>query len=129
MNNKGKAWLYGALAWLIPGAGHIAQKRYGRGVLLGAVILTMFVAGRWLGGDLHSITDSSAGLLQQFFGIFNLGTGVLYLFSWMNGFGFNNIDSAQQTTFEYGNTFLMVAGLLNYLVMLDAYDIGAGRKQ
>jgi len=31
-------------------------------------------------------------------------------------------------TYEYGNTFLIVAGLLNFLVMLDAYDIGAGRK-
>jgi len=31
-------------------------------------------------------------------------------------------------TYEYGNTFLLVAGLLNYLVMLDAFDIAAGRK-
>jgi hypothetical protein len=31
-------------------------------------------------------------------------------------------------TYEYGNTFMIVAGLLNFLVMLDAFDIGMGRK-
>ena len=32
------------------------------------------------------------------------------------------------TTYEYGNTFLIVAGLLNFLVILDAFDIAMGRK-
>ena len=31
-------------------------------------------------------------------------------------------------TYEYGNTYLIVAGLLNFLVILDAFDIGKGRK-
>ena len=31
-------------------------------------------------------------------------------------------------SYEYGNTFLIVAGLLNMLVVLDAYDIALGRK-
>lgn len=31
-------------------------------------------------------------------------------------------------TYEYGNVFLIVAGLLNSLVILDAFDIGMGRK-
>jgi hypothetical protein len=31
-------------------------------------------------------------------------------------------------TYEYGNTFVIVAGLLNMLVALDAYDIALGRK-
>jgi hypothetical protein len=31
-------------------------------------------------------------------------------------------------TWEYGNTFLIVSGLLNFLVILDAYDIAMGRK-
>jgi hypothetical protein len=31
-------------------------------------------------------------------------------------------------TYEYGYTFCIVAGLLNMLVMLDAYDIAVGRK-
>ena len=31
-------------------------------------------------------------------------------------------------TYEYGNCFLIVAGLLNTLVVLDAFDIAVGRK-
>jgi hypothetical protein len=38
------------------------------------------------------------------------------------------VEHANYETFEYGNTFLLVAGLLNYLGMLDAFDIAVGRK-
>jgi len=31
-------------------------------------------------------------------------------------------------TYEYGNTFLIVAGLLNLLVVCDAWDLVTGRK-
>jgi len=61
--------------------------------------------------------------------IANLGTGLLYVSCWLLGVGFS--DDAQQAaraTYEYGNTFLLIAGLLNYLSMLDAFDISAGRK-
>jgi hypothetical protein len=58
-----------------------------------------------------------------------LGTGVLYLLSWASNTGFSDAaEFAKLATFEYGNTFLLVAGLLNYLAMLDAFDLAAGRK-
>lgn len=61
--------------------------------------------------------------------IANVGTGALYIISWLMDTGFAD-DPAQaaRATYEYGNTFLLIAGLLNYLVMLDAFDIAAGRK-
>ena len=31
-------------------------------------------------------------------------------------------------TYEYGNTFIIAAGLLNMLVVLDVFDIAKGRK-
>jgi len=31
-------------------------------------------------------------------------------------------------TYEYGNTYIVVAALLNLLVVIDAYDIAVGRK-
>ena len=31
-------------------------------------------------------------------------------------------------SYEYGNAFLIVSGLLNLLVALDAYDVALGRK-
>lgn len=41
-------------------------------------------------------------------------------------FGTGNLEAV---AFEYGNTFAIVAGLLNFLVVLNAYDIAVGRKK
>jgi hypothetical protein len=32
-------------------------------------------------------------------------------------------------TFEFGTAYIAGAGLLNYLVALDAYDIAVGKKK
>lgn len=127
------AWLMGALGWFVPGAGHVAQGRWGRGLLIGGAVLAMFITGLVFGGHLFPIweTQSAAGggssaLLQVPPMIANLGSGLLYLVCWATGTGF--VEHANYETFEYGNTFLLVAGLLNYLGMLDAFDIAVGRK-
>jgi len=91
-----------------------------------------FVSGLMMGGHLFKYSGGEAGLsslLQVPPMIANLGTGLLYLVCWGLGLGFTD-DPAQaaRATYEYGNTFLLIAGLLNYLAMLDAFDISAGRK-
>ena len=59
----------------------------------------------------------------------DLGAGALYIVSWLLGWGFaDDPTQAARATYEYGTTLLLVAGLLNYLTMLDAFDIAAGRK-
>ena len=129
---KAIAWVMGAIAWLLPGAGHLLQGKWGRGLLLGGAVWAMFVAGLLFGGHLFSLTGKDAGtnaLLQAAPAIANLGTGGLYLFCSMLGLNFAELpEQMRRATFEYGNTFLWVAGLLNYLAMLDAFDIAAGRK-
>lgn len=90
----------------------------------------MFLTGMWLGGHLYAVTGAEQGfgvLLQLLPMIANVGSGLLYVFCWLTNIGF--AEHAQISTYEYGNTFLLVAGLLNYLVMLDAFDIAAGRKK
>ena len=126
------AWLMGALGWLVPGAGHIAQGKWGRGLLLGGAVWVMFVTGLLFGGHLFGLTgrdDGTNPLLQAAPAIANLGTGGLYLFCSLLGLNFAELpEQMRRATFEYGNTFLWVAGLINYLSMLDAFDIAAGRK-
>lgn len=119
-------WLIGLTAWAAPGTGHVWQGRWWRGILLGGAVWTMFAAGLLLGGHLFDLSSFDTGALSQVFGLFNLGTGLLYIISWMAGVGF--AEYAERATYEYGNILLMVAGLLNYLVMLDAFDIRVGRK-
>jgi hypothetical protein len=124
------AWLAGGLGWLLPGAGHFLLGRWIRGLVLGGSVWLMFIAGLWLGGHLFPIwgprDEGTALLLQVPPIIANIGSGALYIFCYLTNTGF--LDQAKLPTYEYGNTFLLVAGLLNYLVTLDAFDIAAGRK-
>ena len=124
------AWLIGLAAWAVPGLGHLVQRRWIRAALLGGAVWTMFLLGLWLGGHLFALTSKDQGLsalLQLLPMIANVGTGFLYIFCWITNTGF--AEHPQLLTYEYGNTFLLVAGLLNYLAMLDAFDIAAGRKK
>ena len=124
------AWLFGLAAWAVPGLGHLLQRRWARALLLGGAVWGMFLTGLWLGGHLFRVTSSDQGLsalLQLLPMTTNAGAGLLYIFCWLTNTGFT--DHAQMVTYEYGNMFLLVAGLLNYLAMLDAFDIAAGRKQ
>lgn len=124
-----RAWLIGVSAWAVPGLGHFLQKRWARGLLLGGAVWAMFVGGVVIGGHLFKMGGADqglSGLLQLLPMSANFGAGLLYVFCWVTNTGF--AEQAQRVTYEYGNTFLLVAGLLNYLAILDAFDIAAGRK-
>jgi hypothetical protein len=127
-----RAWLMGLAAWLVPGLGHLLQGRWVRALLVGGAVWLSFVGGLWMGGHLFSVSGNEQGLsalLQVPPMIANLGSGILYIVCWFFGVGFADDPAhAARATYEYGNTFLLIAGLLNYLAMLDAFDISAGRK-
>jgi hypothetical protein len=121
----------GIAAWLLPGSGHLMMKKWGRALLMGGVIWFCFIVGLAMGGHLFDLTDDQGNfvLLQVPPMIANLGAGALYISSWLRGSGFvDDPAQAARATYEYGNTFLLIAGLLNYLTMLDAYDIAVGRR-
>ncbi len=56
----------------------------------------------------------------------NVGVGLAYVIALRTGQG-AGIPTAQ--TADYGWLFLVVAGLLNYLIVFDAFDIARGRKR
>jgi hypothetical protein len=126
----GRAWLLAVGAWAVPGLGHFLQGKLVRGLLLGGAVYIMFFVGLAMGGHLFRIGPNDQGfsaLLQLLPMSANFGAGLLYIGCWLTNNGF--AEQAQRVTYEYGNTFLLCAGLLNYLAMLDAFDIAAGRKQ
>jgi hypothetical protein len=127
-----KAWLMGAAGWLVPGLGHLLQGKWARAIVLGGSVWVCFISGFLMGGYLYKYSSANpgvSGLLQILPMIGNLGTGLLYIVCWFLGVGFSHEPiRAALPTFEYGWTFLLIAGLLNYLAMLDAFDIAAGRK-
>ncbi|MEP6919903.1 MAG: DUF6677 family protein [bacterium] len=122
----------GTAGWLVPGAGHLLQGYWLRAILLGGSVWICFICGFLMGGHLFRFTGGGEGftsILQIPPMIGNLGTGLLYIVCWLLGIGFaNEPEQAALATFEYGWTLLIIAGLLNYLSMLDAFDIAAGRK-
>ena len=126
----GTAWLTGLAAWFIPGLGHVLLRRWFRAALMGGAVWVCFFVGLAMGGHLFDLSgEGSWVILQVPPMIADLGTGALYIVSWLIGYGFaDDPVRAARATYEYGNTFLLIAGLLNYLNMLDAFDIAAGRK-
>lgn len=109
--------------WLVPGAGHLLQKRWGRGVLLMLTISIMFVLGLMMEGKLYS--PNTGDLLDMLGFVGDLGAGLLYIVSKGLGYGAGNIAHA---TADYGSKFLIVSGLLNIIAAVDAHHIAIGKK-
>ena len=125
------AWLVGLAAWFVPGAGHVMLKKWVRAAVMGGAVWVCFFLGLAMGGHMYDLNGqgTSSTLLQVPPMIANLGTGILFIVCWLLGIGFGDDPvQAARVTYEYGNTFLLIAGLMNYLVMLDAFDIAAGRR-
>ena len=122
-------FIVGVAAWLFPGAGHLLQKRIKRGVLLAATIWSMFVIGLLSGGAYYPGFEFKDGALLYLLNVFaTFGNGLGDLISFLSSVEPSK-DVAARATFEYGGRFLEVAGLLNYLAVIDAIDINLGRKK
>ena len=109
-------------AWAIPGAGHLWLGRR-KGLVFLVALPLMFAIGIAIQGRLFPFDPSEP--LVGLAAIADLGVGLVYLAASTLGYGAGEVRAV---TYEYGNAFLIVAGLLNLLVIIDAYDIALGRK-
>ncbi|MDP9191926.1 MAG: hypothetical protein M3P06_09530 [Acidobacteriota bacterium] len=112
------------LAWAIPGAGHLYLGRRGRAAVFFAVVVFMFAIGLSIDGGLYTIAGSRGSWLRILASYASMGSGFLYLVARRIGAS-GDVVSA---TFEYGTTFMLTAGLMNLLLVLDCFDIATGRK-
>jgi len=112
------------LGWFIPGLGHISLKKYWKGGIFFVCISSMAALGLLMGGKIYSFQTENPLTILAFFS--DLGNGLLYILSKFFSFGLGNLKN---TTFEFGNAYIAGAGLLNYLVALDAFDTAAGKKE
>jgi hypothetical protein len=112
-----------AVAWLIPGAGHLIQRRWIRGLLLMGSIVTMFVFGLLMQGRIYRPNGGDILDILGFVG--DVGAGGLYIVTRALNMGTGAIAHA---TADYGTKFLIVAGLLNFISVADAYHIAIGKK-
>src|SRR5437764_6104149 len=111
------------LGWLIPGAGHLIQKRWIRGFLLMGSVVTMFVLGLLMQGRVYQPNGGDILDILGFIG--DVGAGGLYIASRVNDWGHVVIAHA---TADYGTKYIIVAGLLNFICVADAYHVAIGKK-
>ena len=110
-------------SWAVPGAGHLWLGRRGKGLVFLVALPLMFTIGLAIRGRLFPFDLSDP--LVALAAVADLGIGLTYVIAGVLGFGGGDVRAV---TYEYGNAFLIVAGLLNLLVIIDAYDIALGRK-
>ena len=110
-------------AWAVPGAGHLWLGRRQKAFVFMLVLPLMFALGLLLEGRIFSLQLGEP--LVALAAVANMGLGIPWTLARLAGAGQGTVTAV---TYEYGNCFLIVAGLLNFLVILDAFDIGMGRK-
>ena len=110
-------------SWAIPGAGHLWLGRRSKGLIFLIALPLMFALGLRLHGRLFpfDMSEPLVGLAA----LADLGIGLSYFVAGALGYG---VGDVRAVTYEYGNAFLIVAGLLNLLVVIDACDVAMGRK-
>lgn len=113
-----------ALAWLVPGLGHLLLGRKQRAAVFALVVVVSFVVGILCQGEL--ILPKAGDPLSYFATVATVGNGILFFVARFLGLG-DGVPTA--VTYEYGNAFLLTAGVMNLLLMLDAYDIAVGKKE
>jgi hypothetical protein len=133
------------LAWLVPGLGHAWLGRTGRAAAFFLIVLATFALGIVSGGS-ASVVDRQQPL--SFLATLDgLAMGPLDLVARKVSLGeivfalpdpegdphrqalLTRIrERVKIATYEYGSTFLLTAGLMNILLILDAFDIATGRK-
>jgi len=119
-----RAWGWAAFlaGWLVPGLGHALLRRWGRAAVFFLSIAVLAAVGVWLRGNVY---DTSAADPFEWLGFFaDLGAGVLYPVARSLGI----VADVSRAAGDYGTRFFAAAGALNLLCALDAYLIGAGRK-
>ena len=109
--------------WLVPGLAHVLIGRWVRGLIFAVCVLAMFILGIAMHGKLYGMEFDEP--LHIFAFIANIGAGIPYFIA-----GHLSLGAGTMTwpSYDYGTTYLWVCGLLNYLIVLDAFDIAQGRK-
>lgn len=117
-----------AAAWIIPGGGHFLLKKSGRGgLILGSVVL-MFLFGLGMRGMMFTPeqgADYLTSLINYGGFVCDMASGALFMLASM--FNYSQPDMAG-AVHDYGTKFLVSAGLLNILAMVDVWEIATGKK-
>ena len=116
-------WLAAAAGALLPGAGHALLGYPRKAAIFCGLLLFMMIVGLAFGGRLFpfELTEPLVFLAA----VSEWAVFVPRVIAGVAGAGQGDVVRA---TFDYGNTFLIAGGLLNILVLLDAFDRARGMR-
>ena len=120
---KPKAIAMVVLGWLVPGLGHAAQRKYVRAALFFVSIAAMTALGLLMRGKVYPFQTENPLTILAFFS--DIGNGLFYVLARIFHIGPGFLA---RRTFEFGTTYIAGAGLLNFLIAMDAFDLAAGKK-
>ncbi len=111
-----------SLGFLFPGLGHLFLRSTRRAAILGICVIALFLLGVADHGALYVPRAGQPLTYLAAFGNLGLGPAYFLLLGTVAG-------SPDGATYEYGCTMILLAALLNYLVMLDAFDLAVGNRR
>lgn len=111
-------------AWLVPGLGHVYLKRPQRGIAFFLLVVAAVVIGSHLEGNLYQAVPGQPLTLLATFA--SMGMGFLYF---LLRYALHYQGNIMGAGYEYGTAFLLTGGLMNLLLVLDAWDIVRGKKE
>ena len=120
-----RTWIAMALAYLVPGAGHLYLGRRNRAIAYFCIVVFMFAVGILVDGDLYVVGRTGGSMLRLLAAFGSMGAGLLYWIADFKGV----MGDITSITYEHGTAFIITAGLMNLLLVLDAFDIAQGRKE
>jgi hypothetical protein len=121
MNNRTLAAMLAA--YFIPGAGHFYLGYRARAAVFFVIVVVLFTIGIAIDGGLYSPMQGG-GLLRILASVGSMGAGALYFITAALG----PHGDLTSITYEYGTAFIISAGLMNLLLVLDTFDLSEGRK-
>ncbi len=120
----GNPYLATFLAWVFPGAGHAYVGRWYRALVFTALVLAALAIGCSLEGRLPWTFSGPPLLVLATLGCLGSGSPLIFL---RLALGYEG--TVEASGFEYGSAFILTAGLMNLLLMLDAWDISTGHRE
>jgi len=110
-------------AWMVPGLGHWLLGRKWRALILFSAIVVMFLLGIAMQGEFFNTNSGSYLETLGYFGELCVGLAmpVARFFGYAGG-------NPLFVSADFGTAYLVAAGMLNTLSILDTYDIAIHRK-
>jgi hypothetical protein len=106
-------------AWIVPGLGHAMLRRWPKALAYFIAVGVLAVVGLTMRGDV--LPASSQDAFDRLGFVADLGTGGFYFFS-------KTLEPAgpddSKAAGDYGTRIFAAAGVLNFLIILEAYEIG-----